>query len=98
MDHESRRSDRGPDATNPGGPPSSPLIPEILENGTAGDSSEWESGGPRGNWFRSGLFAPQNFEGGRIRVYGCSPGCLLISVVVSVIASVVLTLLINAII
>jgi hypothetical protein len=31
--------------------------------------------------------------GGRVRVYGCSPGCLIVTVVVSLI----LTLLLNAI-
>jgi hypothetical protein len=35
---------------------------------------------------------PREFAGGRVRVYGCSPGCLLASLVVSII----LTLLLNA--
>ena len=39
------------------------------------------------------MFGPRSFGGGRIQVWGCSPGCL----VVSLIASVVLTLLLNAI-
>lgn len=38
------------------------------------------------------LFGPRSFREGRVQVYGCSPGCLLISLLVSV----VLTLLINA--
>ena len=36
---------------------------------------------------------PREFAGGRVRVYGCSPGCLIASLVVSII----LTLLLNAI-
>jgi hypothetical protein len=35
----------------------------------------------------------REFAGGRVRVYGCSPGCLMISLAVSLI----LTLLLNAI-
>jgi hypothetical protein len=37
------------------------------------------------------MFEPKEFKGGRVRVYGCSPGCLLVSIVVSV----VLTLAVN---
>lgn len=40
---------------------------------------------------RRSPFAPHTFGGGRVRVYGCSPGFLLISLV----ASVVLTLILN---
>jgi hypothetical protein len=38
------------------------------------------------------MFGPRTFGNGRIQVWGCSPGCL----VVSLIASVLLTLLLNA--
>ncbi len=38
-----------------------------------------------------GLFSPREFKGGRIKVYGCSPGCLLVSLAVSVL----LTLAVN---
>ncbi|MBW3632393.1 MAG: hypothetical protein KY456_05115, partial [Chloroflexi bacterium] len=38
------------------------------------------------------MFGPRTFGGGRIQVWGCSPGCLI----ASLIASVVLTLLLNA--
>jgi hypothetical protein len=38
------------------------------------------------------MFGPRTFGNGRIQVWGCSPGCL----VASLIASVVLTLLLNA--
>jgi hypothetical protein len=37
------------------------------------------------------LFGPRSYKGGRVQVWGCSPGCLLLSVVVSV----VLTILLN---
>ena len=43
--------------------------------------------GPAGSWF-----GPRSFGGGRFQVYGCSPGCLVVSLLVSV----VLTLLLNA--
>jgi hypothetical protein len=38
-----------------------------------------------------GLFSPREFKGGRVKVYGCSPGCLLVSLAVSVL----LTLAVN---
>ena len=34
--------------------------------------------------------------GGRVKVYGCSPGCLLMSLGVSVVLTIVLNLLIRA--
>jgi hypothetical protein len=30
------------------------------------------------------VFEPREYKGGRVRVYGCSPGCLLVSIVLSV--------------
>ena len=30
------------------------------------------------------MFEPRESKGGRVRVYGCSPGCLLVSIVLSV--------------
>jgi hypothetical protein len=75
-----------------------PLMGEIVERGTRGEQS-WGAGDPFAG--RSGigrsLFGPRSFAGGRVQVYGCSPGCLIISLVVSVLASVILTLLLNAI-
>jgi hypothetical protein len=38
-----------------------------------------------------GLFSPREYKGGRVKVYGCSPGCLLVSLAVSVL----LTLAVN---
>jgi hypothetical protein len=40
-------------------------------------------------------FEPRTFRGGRVRVYGCSPGCLLLSFAVSVLLTVLLNLLIR---
>ena len=50
---------------------------------------------PPSGFGRAGLgpmFGPRSFGNGRIQVWGCSPGCLI----ASLIASVVLTLLLNA--
>ena len=30
-----------------------------------------------------GMFSPREYKGGRVKVYGCSPGCLLVSLAVS---------------
>jgi hypothetical protein len=38
------------------------------------------------------VFEPKEFKGGRVKVYGCSPGCLLVSIVLSVF----LTLAVNS--
>lgn len=43
-----------------------------------------------------GLFSPRTYRGGQVKVYGCSPGCLLVSLVVSVFLTLVLNLLIRA--
>jgi hypothetical protein len=37
------------------------------------------------------MFSPREFKGGRVKLYGCSPGCLLVSIGVSI----VLTLAVN---
>ena len=37
------------------------------------------------------MFSPKEFKGGRVKVYGCSPGCLAASIVVSLL----LTLAVN---
>jgi hypothetical protein len=37
-----------------------------------------QRGGPRL------VFKPREYKGGRVKVYGCSPGCLLVSLAVSV--------------
>ena len=66
--------------------PSAPLTPDVLE---PGPRDEPQMGAPFGE---RDPFGPRTFAGGRVRLYGCSPGCLLASVLVSLI----LTLLLNA--
>ena len=41
-------------------------------------------------------FGGRSYRGGSVRVYGCSPGCLLISLLLSVILTLLLNLLIRA--
>jgi hypothetical protein len=41
------------------------------------------------------LFGPRSVANGRIQIYGCSPGCIILSLIVSLILSILLTLLIN---
>jgi hypothetical protein len=43
---------------------------------------------------RGNLFGGRTYGGGRVRVYGCSPGCLVISLALSLF----LTLLVNVLI
>jgi hypothetical protein len=105
MPKEHRGMDQNPQETDQGlepprqPPRQAPLTPEIVERGTRDDSPEWGTGAPFrhrggiGGW----LFGPRSFAGGRVQVYGCSPGCLLVSLIVSVLASILLTLLLNAI-
>ena len=40
-----------------------------------------------------GAFGPRTFAGGRVRVYGCSPGCLLTSLLVSIFLTLLLNML-----
>lgn len=40
-------------------------------------------------------FRPKMLGDGRVRVYGCSPGCLLVSLAVSVLLTVLLNILIR---
>ena len=42
-----------------------------------------------------GLFSARGDRGGQVKVYGCSPGCLLISLLLSVFLTLVLNLLIR---
>ena len=68
------------------------LTPENAGSAPGDPSMGWEMAGQGGGG--GGLFAPRTFGGDRVRLYGCSPGCLLVSVLVSLI----LTLLLNAIV
>jgi hypothetical protein len=44
---------------------------------------------------RKSLFGPRAFRGGRVQVYGCSPGCLLWSIALSVGLTILVNLLIR---
>ncbi len=74
-----------------------PLTGEVIDAGDGMRHPEWEAAYPFrdregfGGW----LFGPRSFRGGRVQVYGCSPGCIILSCVVSLILSVLLTLLLN---
>jgi len=67
----------------PEAPRQDPLVPEVVEP---------ETGAPYGVGGRADPLGPRTFAGGRVRVYGCSPGCLVTSLLVSLF----LTLLLNA--
>ncbi len=57
-----------------------------------GDQGGFESGQnfPRGQGLPLGG-EPREFAGGRVRVYGCSPGCLFLSIAVSLVLSLLLS-------
>jgi hypothetical protein len=42
------------------------------------------------------MFGPKTCRGGRVRVYGCSPGCLVVSLLVSLGLTILLNLLVRA--
>jgi len=69
-------------------PSSAPVTPEVLEPGMRDEPG---MGAPYGD---RDPFGPRTLAGGRVRLYGCSPGCLIASVLVSLL----LTLLLNALI
>jgi hypothetical protein len=43
------------------------------------------------------LFAPREFRNGQVRLYGCTPGWILLWIVISLVLTVVLNLLLNVI-
>jgi hypothetical protein len=43
------------------------------------------------------FFGPQEFRDGRVRVYGCSPGWLLLWIVISLILTILINLLLRLI-
>ena len=93
---------RGLDQSQPpdgGDEPVPPLTGVVVELGTSRDGRDWGSGArfDDRDGIRHTLFGPRSFAGGRVQVYGCSPGCIFISLAISLIASIVLTLLLNAI-
>ncbi len=56
------------------------------------DETQDTEGQPRAP-IRGSLFASKSFAGGRVQVYGCSPGFLLLSLVVSVVLTILLNVL-----
>ena len=43
-----------------------------------------------------GTFGPRSYREGRVKVYGCSPGCLLVSLLLSLFLTILVNLLIRA--
>jgi hypothetical protein len=41
-------------------------------------------------------FGPRSYRGGRVQVFGCSPGCLLVSLIGSIVLTLALNLLLRA--
>ena len=41
------------------------------------------------------LFGPQEFKTGTVKVYGCSPGWILLWLLISIVFTVILNLLLN---
>ncbi len=41
------------------------------------------------------LFGPRDVAGGRVQIWGCSPGCLLASLLVSIVLTILLNLLLR---
>ncbi|MDQ3524050.1 MAG: hypothetical protein M3451_03230 [Chloroflexota bacterium] len=41
------------------------------------------------------LFGLREFRDGRVQVYGCSPGCLLLSILASIVLTILLNLILN---
>lgn len=77
-----RRSPRDPSpASSAAGPPV-----EVIDTGEAPAFGAPSNRGP---------FGARDFGGGRVRVYGCSPSCLIVSLTVSLILSLLLTVLLN---
>ena len=44
---------------------------------------------------RGDLFGGRSYDGGRIRVYGCAPGCLVVSLIVSLVLTLLVHLLLR---
>ena len=43
------------------------------------------------------LFGPKEFRNGQVRLYGCTPGWILLWIIISLVLTVVLNLLLNVI-
>jgi hypothetical protein len=92
MEQDPWRRDESPEEA---GEP--PLTGEVIDAGSRVESPGWDARGPFGDQEGVGgwLFGPRSFGGGRVQVYGCSPGCIILSCLVSLVASILLTLLLN---
>lgn len=82
------RIEVGRPKTPPATPPSAPLTPEVLDGAPGDDGFGSGPGAPVG--MGGDPFAPRSFAGNRVRVYGCSPGCLVLSLLVSLILTLIL--------
>lgn len=71
------------------------LDPDLVPGATPGPFLAGDGPPPRtpfpGGATLGPMFAPRSFGGGRFQVFGCSPGCLVMSIV----ASLLLTFLLN---
>ena len=82
---------------SPGETGEAPLTGEVIDSESRTEIPEWETTYPFrdregvGGW----LFGPRSFRGGQVQVYGCAPGCIILSCVVSLVLSILLTLLLN---
>jgi hypothetical protein len=42
------------------------------------------------------VFSPKEYRGGRVKVYGCAPGCLIASLIISIVLTILVNLVIRA--
>jgi hypothetical protein len=42
------------------------------------------------------VFSPREYRGGRVKVYGCAPGCLIASLIISIVLTILVNLVIRA--
>lgn len=42
------------------------------------------------------MFSPKEYRGGRVKVYGCAPGCLIASLIISIVLTILVNLVIRA--
>lgn len=45
---------------------------------------------------RGGLFGGRSHRGGQVQIFGCAPGCLIVSLLLSVFLTILVNLLIRA--
>jgi hypothetical protein len=77
-----------------GRPTSPPAVPpDVLPGEGEAPEQAWHPSSDLPDHDPRNVFAPRTFGGGRIRVYGCTPGCLLLSVLASLILMFMLRVL-----